>query len=162
MSNRRRSFASAVVAMVAMCVVSAAPAGAESTGEGSEETNAAVLSPLAFAPLAQPDPVLGSDDTVHLAYEMQVLNASTASVTLTSIETLDPAKNGATLGTIDADSLPGMLHIAGGVDGTTFPPGGSGYLFFAVQLDPSAAIPTSMLHHFTMNVVSSEGTTSVI
>ena len=81
MSNRRRSFASAVVAMVAMCVVSAAPAGAESTGEGSEETNAAVLSPLAFAPLAQPDPVLGSDDTVHLAYEMQVLNASTASVT---------------------------------------------------------------------------------
>ena len=59
MSKRRRSFASAVVAMMAMCVVAAAPAGAESTGEGSEETNAAVLSPLAFAPLAQPDPVLG-------------------------------------------------------------------------------------------------------
>jgi hypothetical protein len=145
-----------------MCVVATTPAGAESTGEGSEETNAAVLSPLAFAPLAQPDPVLGSDDKVHLAYEMQVLNASTASVTLTSIETLDPANNGAVLGTIDADALPGMLHIAGGVDGTTFPPGGSGYLFFDVQLDRSAAIPTSLLHHFTMNVVSSEGTTSVI
>ena len=81
-----------------------------------------MLSPLAFAPLAQPDPVLGSDDKVHLAYEMQVLNASSASVTLTSIETLDPANDDAVLGTMNADSLPGMLHIAGGVDGTTFPP----------------------------------------
>ena len=78
-------------------------------------------------------------------------------MTLTSIETLDPAKDDAVLGTMDAETLPGMLNIAGGVTGTTFPPGGSGYLFFDVQLDPSAAVPTSVLHHFTMNVASGEG-----
>jgi len=106
--------------------------------------------------------VLASDDKVHLAYEMQVLNASSASVTLTSVESLDPAQGDAVLGTLDADSLPGMLHIAGGVDGTTFAPGGSGYLFFDVQLDPSASVPKSLLHHFTMNVVNGEGASSTI
>ncbi len=160
--SRARGVVSAVVVVVMLGALAALPAGATSTGEGSDETNAAVLSPLAFAPLAQPDPVLGADDKVHLAYEMQVLNASTASVALTSIETLDPAHDDAVLSTIDADTLPTMLHIAGGVDGTTFPPGGSGYLFFDVQLDPTASIPKSLEHHFTMTVASGEGKTSQI
>jgi hypothetical protein len=160
--SKRSRFAGAVIAALATCTFAASPALAESTGEGSEETNAAVLSPLAFAPLAQPDPVLGSDDKVHLAYEMQVLNASSASVAITSIETLDPAADDAVLDTMDADTLPGMLHLAGGVDGTTFPPGGSGYLFFDVQLDPSDTIPRTVLHHFVMTVASGEGKTSTI
>jgi len=147
----------ALVAVTLVALV-AIPAGAESSGEGSQETNDAVLSPLAFAPLAHPDPVLGSDDKVHLAYEMQVLNASSASVTLTSIETLDPAKDDAVISTIDAATLPTMLNIAGGVKGTTFPPGGSGYLFFDVQLAPSASVPKSLLHHFTMDVAPASGT----
>jgi hypothetical protein len=157
-----RRLATAFVVATVMAVMAAAPVGAESTGEGADETNSAVLSPLAFAPLAPPDPVLGSDDKVHLAYEMQVLNASTASVTLTSVETLDPTKDDAVIGTLDSTTLPGMLHIAGGVEDTTFPPGGSGYLFFDVQLGPSASVPTSLLHHFTMTVSSGEGQTSTI
>src|SRR3954454_627228 len=134
--SKRPFFARAMVAAVALCTLAATPALATSTGEGSDESNAAVLSPLAFAPLAQPDPVLGSDDKVHLAYEMQVLNAGTASVTLTSVETLDAAKDDTVLGAMDATTLPGMLHLAGGAEGTTFPPGRSGYLFFDVQLAP--------------------------
>jgi len=120
----KRSFARAVAAALATCTLAATPAFAESTGEGAEETNAAVLSPLAFAPLAQPDPVLGSDDKVHLAYEMQVMNASRASVSMTSIDTLD-AKDDAVLGTMDADTLPGMLNLSGGVQGTTLPESGA-------------------------------------
>jgi peptidase M23-like protein len=160
--SKRSFFARAVVAAFATCMLAATPALAESTGEGSEETNAAVLSPLAFAPMAQPDPVLGSDDKVHLAYEMQVMNASRASVTLTSVETLDATKDDAVLGTMDAETLPGMLNLSGGVQGTTMPPGGSGYLFFDVQLDPSATVPSSLLHHFVMTVASGEGQTSTI
>ena len=160
--SRASSAGCAVAVVVVLGALGALPAGATSTGDGSEETNAAVLSPLAFAPLAQPDPVLGADDKVHLAYEMQVLNASAASVALTSIETLDPVQDDAVLSTIDADTLPTMLHVAGGVDGTTFPPGGSGYLFFDVQLDPTEPIPKSLEHHFTMTVASGEGKTSQI
>ena len=148
--------------MAALVALAAVPAGAESTGEGAEETNGAVLSPLAFHPLASPDPVLGSDGKVHLAYEMQVLNASRSSVKFTSIETLDPAKDDAVLGTIDADTLPTMLNLAGGVEGVTFPPGGSGYLFFDVQLEPSASVPKQLVHHFVMTVASGEGQTSTI
>ena len=160
--SKRSRFAGAVLAALTTCTLGASPALAESSGEGSEETNTAVLSPLAFAPLAQPDPVLGSDDKVHLAYEMQVLNASRASVTITSIDTIDPANDDAVLGTMDAETLPGMLNLSGGAQGTTLPPGGSGYLFFDVQLDPSATVPSSVLHHFVMTVASGEGQTSTI
>ena len=162
MSKRSRFYAGAVVAAVAMCVLAAVPAGAESTGEGAEETNAAVLSPLAFAPLAQPDPVLGSDDKVHLAYEMQVLNASRSSVTLTSIETLDAANDDEVLGTIDAETLPTMLNIAGGVEGTTFPPGGRATCSSTCSSTRRHRVPKRVVHHFTMNVASGEGQTSAI
>ena len=160
--SKRSFFARGAMVAFAACILTATPALAESTGEGAEETNGAVLSPLAFAPLAQPDPVLGSDNKIHLAYEMQVMNASRASVMLTSIETLDASNDDAVIGTMDAETLPGMLNLSGGVEGTTMPPGGSGYLFFDVQLDPSDTIPSSVLHHFVMTVASGEGQTSTI
>jgi hypothetical protein len=65
--------------------------------------------------------VLGSDDKVHLAYEMQC-ERERASVALTSIETLDHRRKRLVLGTIDAErSRPCHRRRRGR---TTFPPGG--------------------------------------
>ena len=140
----------AVTALLGLVGLVARPAHAESIGEGSEETNRAVLSPLVISPLAAPDPVLGSDDKIHAAYELFIVNQSSAPVTLTSVEILDPAKQDAVLDTVEGAALDSFLLRTGGTMGTTFAPSTSGYLFVDLQLAADAQVPKALLHHFTM------------
>ena len=140
-----------VCGIAALLVLVAVPAEAKSTGEGSEETNAAVLAPLAISVVAHPDPVLGADDEVHLAYELFIVNQSKSTVTLSSVEVLDPAEQDEVLDTIDGEKLASTLNRA--VDtGTTFDASTSGYLFVDIALPKDTKLPKQLSHHFTMTV----------
>jgi hypothetical protein len=141
------------LALLATVALLALPAGAKSQGEGADETNAAVLSPLAITPIAHPDPVLGSDDKVHVAYELSVVNQSRSSVTLDSVEVLDPATQDTVLATLEGPALASVLNRAVET-GTTFAPSTSGDLFVDLQLDPTDKVPKTLLHHFAMTVTS--------
>jgi len=56
----------------------------------AEDTSAEeVVTPLVATPIASPNPVLGADDKVHLAYEMVLLNMAPGDIGLKKIETLD-------------------------------------------------------------------------
>ena len=48
-----------------------------------------MVSPLVATALASPNPVLGADDKVHLAYELVLMNMAPADIGLQKIETLD-------------------------------------------------------------------------
>ena len=59
----------------------AAPAQAEAAAE--------VLSPLVATPLTSPNPVLGSDNKTHLAYEFMLVNMAPSVLTVEKVETLE-------------------------------------------------------------------------
>jgi hypothetical protein len=65
--------------------------------------------------------VLGSDDEIHLAYELFIVNQSSAPVTLTSVEILDPAKQDAVLDA-DAQAPKSLLHHFTMTAGDATPP----------------------------------------
>ena len=99
-----------------------------------------VVSPLVVMPLTSPNPVLGADDKVHLAYEIVLVNMAPGDIGLKKVETLDAA-SGAVLGTMEGDGLAQMLKFNGGNKGTTLSGAGSGILFMDVTLAKDATCP---------------------
>ena len=112
---------------------------------------AEVVTPLVATPIASPNPVLGSDDKTHLAYEIVLMNMAPSTVGIGKIETLD-AESGAVLGTLEGDGLAQMMRLNGGGKGTELPAGGGGFVFMDVTLPKEAAMPKALKHRFDISV----------
>jgi hypothetical protein len=110
-----------------------------------------VVSPLVATPLTSPNPVLGADDKVHLAYEIVLVNMAPGAIDLKKVETLDAA-SGSVLGTLEGNGLAQMLKFNGGSKGTALPGAGSGMLFMDVTLSKDATGPKSIKHRFNIEV----------
>jgi len=110
-----------------------------------------VVTPLVATPLTSPNPVLGSDDKTHLAYEIVLMSMAATPVGIDKIETLD-AESGAVLGTLEGDGLTQMMRLNGGAKGTELPAAGGGFVFMDVTLPKGAAIPKSLKHRFKISV----------
>jgi hypothetical protein len=110
-----------------------------------------VVTPLVATPIASPNPVLGSDDKTHLAYEIVLMNMAPSTVGIDKIETLD-AESGAVLGTLEGDGLAQMMRLNGGGKGTELQAGGGGFVFMDVTLPKDAAIPKALKHRFDISV----------
>ncbi len=115
-----------------------------------------VVSPLVATPLTSPNPVLGADDKVHLAYEIVHVNMAAADIGLKKVETLDAA-SGAVLGTMAGDELAQMLKFNGASKGTTLSGGNSGILFMDVALPKETTVPKSIKHRFDIEVAKTGG-----
>jgi hypothetical protein len=109
-----------------------------------------VVSPIVATPVASPNPVLGSDDRIHLAYEIVLMSMAGGAVTIEKIETLDAATGGV-LNTLEGDALTQMLRLNGGAKGNEVPAGGSGLLFMDVTLAKDAAVPTALKHRIEIS-----------
>lgn len=97
-----------------------------------------VLSSISVSPISTPNPVLGADGRVHLAYELLVTNPSKLFVTLDKVEAVDP--QGRPIYGLDGDALGSMISAyAGG--GRTVPPGGSAAVFLDVTFPGDAKLP---------------------
>ena len=130
-----RLFARLALAMALLGI--AGPASA--TGESD------VLTALLVRVVAPPNPVLGADDKIHLAYELEVVNKSNlVLLTVDSLKVLDPA-SGAVLQELGGPGLAKMSRFPG-ASGTTLPPGHSGYVFMDVTLPARAAVPRQITH----------------
>ena len=84
-------------------------------GRAQETEPEEVVSPLVATPIASPNPVLGADDKVHLAYRHR-----------TEKDRALDAGSGAVLGTMEGAGLAKMLRLNGGSKGTALPGGGPG------------------------------------
>ena len=112
-----------------------------------------VVSPLVATPIASPNPVLGSDDKTHLAYELVLMSMASGNVTIEKVETLDAA-SGAVLNTLEGDALTRMLRLNGGAKGNVIPAGGSGILFMDVTLAKDVPIPKAVQHRIEISAES--------
>ncbi len=103
----------------------AAAASAQSLKENE------VLSSVSVQPISAPNPVLGADNRIDLAYELLVANTSHLFITIDKVEAVDPA--GKALWSEDGNALAGMTSAFGGA-GTTLAPGASAAVLLDVSL----------------------------
>jgi Peptidase family M23 len=149
MSAQRWPLAVLGAAVVILAACGSAPASPSAAPARPTDDRDAMLSALAFFPLADPEPVLGADDHIHLAYELIAMNQSGSAVTIQDIEVLDVA-SGQVLDTVEGAALQVMTRLSDGA-GPAFGPGGSGYVFMDVSLAAGAA-PRGLTHRITMSL----------
>src|SRR3954468_9151790 len=97
-----------------------------------------ILSSLSVRPLSPPNPVLGTDNRVHLAYELVVSNPGQFFITVDKVEALDGSGN--SLLALAGKELSRMTtHYAG--TGGTLAPGESSIVFMDVSFTPEQRLP---------------------
>lgn len=107
-----------------------------------------VMSTLAVRPLADAHPVLGSDDRVHLAYELIVTNPSNFFITIDKVEVVTPT--GESLAMMSGDGLARMTTRYSGSN-NLFAPGQTSIVFMDVSFGPKAVLPKSVLARITIS-----------
>jgi hypothetical protein len=131
-----------VVALAPLAIILAAPPASAQTLKADE-----VLSSISVRPLSEPNPVLGADGRVHLAYELLVANPGAGFVTIDQLDVIDESSRG--LSSLAGDKLAKMTHFFYG-SGNAIAPGGVGNVFMDVSLAPDQALPKSVAARITI------------
>lgn len=100
-----------------------------------------IFSSITVRPLAAINPVLGADDRVHLAYELEIDNPSQVFVTLDKVEAVDDSGN--SLEALSGDELTRMTRRFAG-SGNMLAPGESSVVFMDVSFPRGAQLPSSV------------------
>jgi hypothetical protein len=108
-----------------------------------------VLSPIGMEVANAPDPVLGGDGRMHLAYEIRIANQSALEVTLDSVQALAKGKP---IGRgLDAAALATLIHLHSGPVGNTLGPGEGATLFMDVTYPAKRKAPKRLRHQFAIS-----------
>ncbi len=111
------------------------------------------LTPLVGSVTAEPRPVLGADDRVHLVYELVLTNMFAAPATLDAVEVLNDSRGGAVISRIEGPALARMMRPFGSAKmatGTTLGPGQSGVVFLDVTFGPQETLPSRLSHRLSV------------
>ena len=102
------------------------------------------MTPLLLAVHDAPIPFVGSDERVHLVYELWMMNFSSAEVAVEKVEVLG---DGSVLQTLDTAAVGGRLQPAGQRESTgTLAKSTQALLFLNVTLPPGAPVPQQLTH----------------
>lgn len=105
-----------------------------------------IFSSITVRPVSAPNPVLGADGRVHLAYELMVVNPSDLFVTLDKVQAVDG--KGGSLWALEGDRLTAMTK-AYDSGGRVLPPGGSAVVLMDVSFDKEAKLPKQVMAEVT-------------
>ncbi|CAN5347520.1 M23 family metallopeptidase [soil metagenome] len=145
---------------VGIAIVAVALAGCTASTPAPEPTSPATerfesgdrLTPIIMSSIgAAPIPVPGTDERVHLAYELTLLNASPRPMSVESISVQAEQPNGEELlampreAIVDASVLTGSYLVAGGPV-QEVPSGGTVVVIMDVPLDEGSAAPARVVH----------------
>src|SRR6478752_6121862 len=121
-------------------------------------------------PIASPQPVLCTDDKMHLVYELLVMNVSASAMMLDRLEALDASKDDAGSNTKSGDEIVATLRGAG-LEATTraFPSGSTRTvgpfqltrIFLDVTFAKNAILPKVLKHRFQVTFTPATGTPPV-
>ena len=128
-------------------------AGASAAGAAGARTPAA--SPLAAQVLAAPDPVLATDNRLHLVYEIMLTNVTPFPVRVSRVDVLG-ARSGAVVASFAGrDAIRAIMTTVAaphaGID--VLPAGGAGMLWLDVSFARGAPIPARLVHRIVTTVL---------
>ena len=140
---------------------------ADRSASGSEGQPPAAWTSLVAWPIASPQPVLCTDDKIHLVYELLVMNVSSSAMMLDRLETLDGSKDDAGTSTKSADTIVATLQGAD-LEATirAFPTGSTRTvgpfqltrIFLDVKFAKNAILPKVLKHRFQVTFAPATGT----
>lgn len=104
------------------------------------------LTPVLARVLARPAPVVDSDGTWWLPYEVALENVTGVPITIESVDVLDPTRGGAVVTTLRGDALGASVAQAGGVKSATLGAGQGAVLFVDAKFAKLADVPTKLVH----------------
>jgi len=108
-----------------------------------------VATPLSARVLNAPNPVLGADNRMHLAYELELSDLFPVSVKVSSVQAL---ANGKAIGArVSGARLLSELRIDSGTAGTTIPAGGGAIVFMDVTYPRGRKPPARLTHRFSIS-----------
>jgi murein DD-endopeptidase MepM/ murein hydrolase activator NlpD len=122
-------------------------------------TNAATgqLTPFVVSTFARPHPVDGTDDRIHLAYELQLTNIAPTTRTIERVEVLDPRRDARVVAELSGDELASRLIVFGNPTGKAFGAGVSGFLFMDVTYRGGASLPDRLEYRFEVSTGAQAG-----
>ena len=94
------------------------------------------------------EPVDGTDDRTHLAYELRLTNITAANLTIERVRVLDPSSGGRVVDELSGDKLASRIVVFGGVPDEQFGPGVSAFLFMDVTFARNAQLPKRLEYRF--------------
>ena len=150
-----------LVVVVSMVVATSALAQKAPT-QGAKEP-APDLAPGQVTPLAvetfdsKVEPVDGTDERTHLAYELRLTNISSADLTLERVRVLDPSRQGRVVDVLSGDELAARTIVFGAPPEKRFGPGVSGFLFMDVTYPASARLPERLEYRFEVSTSAPTG-----
>lgn len=128
-----------LLALVAVLALAAGTAAATSTER---------LTPVIGNPIASPEPVLASNGRQELAYELQLINRSSSTVTVRKLEAL---AGGKVVQKLAGKSVAGQMQTYGnGEQSATLAPGQGAYVLMDVSLPRQAKVPTELVHRISV------------
>jgi D-alanyl-D-alanine carboxypeptidase len=121
-------------------------AGAARASVGSQPTEQ--LTPVVGNPIASPEPVLASNGRRELAYELQLINRSSSTVTVGKLEAL---AGGKVVQKLAGKALAGQMQTYGKSEqSATHAPGQGAYVLMDVSLPAKGKVPTELVHRITV------------
>lgn len=121
----------------------ALPAKASQTKGPAEQ-----LTPVVGNPIASPEPVLASNGRREIAYELQLINRSSSTVTVRKLEAL---AGGKVVQKLAGKSLAGQMQTYGkGEQSATLAPGQGAYVLMDVSLAAKAKVPSELVHRISV------------
>jgi hypothetical protein len=110
------------------------------------------LTPLVGHVIAEPRPVLGADNRIHLVYELLLTNMFDAPATLDAVEVLNESRGGALISRLEGPALARMTRPMGSKKtSTTLGAGQSGVVFMDVTFAPNDTLPEKLTHRLTVH-----------
>ena len=106
---------------------------------------------LIVSALADPIPVLGTDERIHLAYELQLTNGSPSKVKITGVEA---SASGTALQELEGDDLDDVMRVAGTTDGggLELGPGQNATVWMDATVASDADVPDRIEHTVTASI----------
>lgn len=105
-----------------------------------------IYSSISVRPIVEPNPVLGGDGRIHLAYELLVVNPTPLFITIEKVESLDETSRA--VGTMDGGALAAMTQPYGGT-ARQLSPGTSAIILLDVSFAADEKLPTSLSARIT-------------
>lgn len=117
-----------------------------------------VYTPVLASALSSPVPFRGTDGSVHLAYELQVTNASGTDVAIESLSVLDPLNSDAVLLAMSADEVGANLFLpVVKVQPNVLAPAQSGLVWINLPLPAGVHAPPALDHLITVSAKEPQG-----
>jgi CubicO group peptidase (beta-lactamase class C family) len=106
------------------------------------------LTPVVGNPIASPEPVLTSNGRRQLAYELQLINRSSSTVTVSKLEAL---AGGKVVQKLAGKALAGQMQTYGKSEqSATLAPGQGAYLLMDVSLPAKGKVPSELVHRISV------------